>query len=365
VSVDLRDYTTKRDFSKTSEPRGGRRKPAGNALTFVIQKHAARRLHYDLRLELDGTLKSWAVAKGPSLVPGEKRLAIHVEDHPLDYGGFEGVIPKGQYGAGSVIVWDRGTWTPEGDPHEGLAKGHLSFTLDGRKLKGHWHLVRMRKRPREKQESWLLIKSDDAAARGSKDPDILDECPDSVISHRPIEAVADDEDPAPPAFIAPCLAKLAPKPPSGKSWVHEIKFDGYRIQACKGGDKIVLYTRKGLDWTGRFGVLAQAFKAVAASSAVIDGELVVEKDSGASSFSALQIALKNGQDAALRYYAFDLLSRDGKDLRRLPLTKRYAQLREVLSDLPDGSPIRCSEHLSFDGKAVLDQACKMGLEGIV
>ncbi len=365
MSVDLRDYTSKRDFSKTSEPRGGRRKSPAKALTFVIQKHAARRLHYDLRLELDGVLKSWAVAKGPSLVPGEKRLAIHVEDHPLDYGSFEGVIPKGQYGAGSVIVWDRGTWIPEDDPHKALAKGHLSFELEGSKLRGHWHLVRMRKRPREKQESWLLIKSDDAAASQPDDPDVLDASPDSVITHRSIDAVATDEDPPLPSFVEPCLAKLADKPPAGKSWIHEVKFDGYRIQAIRAGDKVALYTRKGLDWTAKFGALSHAFRELPVTSVIIDGELVVEKESGASSFSALQVALKNGHDADLKYYAFDLLFRDGKDLRRLPLSKRYAQLREILADLSADSPIRRSDHLSFDGKAVLDQACKMGLEGIV
>jgi bifunctional non-homologous end joining protein LigD len=367
VSVDLRDYTTKRDFSKTSEPRGARSKTTGdNKLTFVVQKHAARRLHYDLRLELDGTLKSWAVAKGPSLVPGEKRLAIHVEDHPLEYGSFEGNIPAGQYGAGSVIVWDRGTWLPDGDPHKGLAKGHLAFDLDGSKLKGHWHLVRMKRRPKEKQESWLLIKSDDAAARDQKAPDILDEKPNSIVTRKSVEAVAKSgAGAAVPSFIEPCLAKLSDKPPTGKSWIHEIKFDGYRIQACKGGDKVALFTRSGLNWTGKFGALSEAFKAISASSAVIDGELVVEKHNGIPSFSALQVTLKDGRDEELRYYAFDLLSRDGKDLRQLPLSKRNKQLHEVLSGLPEDSPIRISEHLSFDGKAVLDQACRMGLEGIV
>lgn len=367
MSVDLRDYTTKRDFTKTSEPRGARRKSTGGGkLSFVIQKHAARTLHYDLRLELDGVLKSWAVAKGPSLVPGEKRLAIHVEDHPLDYGSFEGVIPKGQYGAGSVIVWDRGTWLPDGDPNEGLAKGHLGFNLEGSKLKGHWHLVRMRRRPKEKQESWLLIKSEDGAARSPEDPDILDEMPNSVATHKSIDDIAQSAvSAAVPSFIEPCLAKLADKPPAGRQWIHEIKFDGYRIQVCKGGDKIALYTRSGLNWTGKFGALSEAFKSISADTAVIDGELIVEKHNGVPSFSALQIALKHGQTDELRYYAFDLLFRDGEDLRPLPLSKRKAQLHEILSGLPEHSPIRISEHLSFDGKAVLDQACRMGLEGIV
>src|SRR5690606_4111467 len=228
-------------------------------------------------------LKSWAVTKGPSLVPGEKRLAVHVEDHPLEYGDFEGRIPEGEYGAGEVIVWDRGTWHPEGDPHKGYAKGHLDFTLKGAKLKGRWHLVRMRRRAGEKQEGWLLIKSDDDAARSPGDPDILEEQPESVISGRTIEDIAEQETDL-PDFIEPCLAKLADSPPSGSKRVHEVKFDGYRIQVRKSGDKVELLTRKGLDWTEKFGSLPKAFNRISARSAVIDGELVVEEASGASSF---------------------------------------------------------------------------------
>ena len=198
-SKTLEAYRAKRDFNVTREPSGAgksaskTKKTAKSGLSFVVQKHAARRLHYDFRLELDGVLKSWAVAKGPSLVPGEKRLAVHVEDHPLDYGGFEGTIPEGQYGAGSVIVWDRGVWTPEGDPHKGLAKGHLDFTLDGEKLKGRWHLVRMAHRPGERTDNWLLIKAHDEFAREPGDPDILEEAPLSVLSGKPVEAIAQDK----------------------------------------------------------------------------------------------------------------------------------------------------------------------------
>src|SRR6266516_3338619 len=184
----LEKYREKRIFNVTAEPRGGKIKRGGDA--FVIQKHAATRLHYDLRLELDGVMKSWAVTRGPSLVPGEKRLAVHVEDHPIEYNTFEGTIPKGQYGGGTVLIWDRGRWIPDHDPHRGYAKGHLDFALEGKKLKGHWHLVRMRKRPGERQEPWLLIKSDDEAARGPKDPDILEEKPKSVASGRSLEAIA-------------------------------------------------------------------------------------------------------------------------------------------------------------------------------
>lgn len=363
MSADLRNYEAKRNFKKTPEPRGRKQRAAAPSLQFVIQKHAARRLHYDLRLELDGALKSWAVTKGPSLVPGEKRLAVHVEDHPLEYGGFEGNIPEGEYGAGSVIVWDRGTWIPEGDPHKGYAKGHLDFTLKGTKLKGRWHLVRMRRRPREKQEGWLLIKSADEAARGPDDPDVLEEQPTSVLSGRTNEEVEKLKEEGPP-FIEPCLAKLADKPPEGAGWVHEIKFDGYRIQARKLDGKTELLTRKGLDWTDKFGPLPRAFNQISAQTAVIDGELVVE-ETGAPSFAALQGALKAGRLNELIYYAFDLLFRDGKDLRQEPLKERKKQLAEILASLPEGSPIRFSEHFSTNGATLLKHACRMGLEGIV
>lgn len=364
MSADLRDYAAKRDFSRTREPRGRKGESTRTDLQFVVQKHAARRLHYDLRLELDGVLKSWAVTKGPSLVPGEKRLAVHVEDHPLEYGDFEGRIPEGEYGAGEVIVWDRGTWHPEGDPRKGYAKGHLDFTLKGAKLKGRWHLVRMRRRAGQKQEGWLLIKSDDDAARSPEDPDILEEQPESVLSGRTIEDIA-EQDADLPDFIEPCLAKLADSPPSGSKWVHEVKFDGYRIQVRKSGDKVALLTRKGLDWTEKFGSLPKAFNRISARSAVIDGEMVVEQASGASSFAALQAALKEGRFGELRYYAFDLLFRDGADLRDRPLLERKKQLSEILAGLPEASPIRLSEHFETEGATLLKHACRMGLEGIV
>lgn len=368
MSARLRNYAVKRDFTKTPEPAGGRRKKSKGGLQFVVQKHAARRLHYDLRLELDGVLKSWAVTKGPSLVPGEKRLAVRVEDHPLEYGTFEGNIPEGEYGAGTVIVWDRGTWEPEGDPHKGLEKGHLDFTLNGKKLQGRWHLVRIRQKAGQRQEGWLLIKSADDAARGPDDPDVLEEQPASVLSGKTIEEVSVEsasDNPDLPAFIEPCLAKLADKPPRGGRWVHEIKFDGYRLQARKSGDHIQLLTRKGLDWTNRFGSLPNAFRRIAARSAIIDGELVVEEAQGAPNFAALQAALKAGELDKLRYYAFDLLFRDGKDLRNEPLGARKKQLADVLAGLPEGSPIRLSEHFETDGATMLKHVCRMGLEGII
>ena len=411
----LQTYQTKRDFAKTREPRGARAKSRGNA--FVIQKHAARRLHYDFRLELGGVLKSWAVTKGPSLVPGEKRLAVEVEDHPIEYQDFEGTIPQGQYGGGTVLVWDRGVWAPHGDPHKGLAKGKLDFELAGEKLKGVWHLVRMRRSAGEKRNNWLLIKARDAAARERDEPDVLEEHPESVISGRSIEEIAADKkskvwtsnrgedggtatpaklvkqvvqtkekegraEPAPaatpldlpklkgarkaalPAFVEPCLATLEPKPPKGRQWVHEIKFDGYRLQARIDKGKVKLLTRSGLDWTDQFGkrVLA-ALGELPMRQAVLDGELVVEGEAGASDFAALQAALSEGKAERFVYYAFDLLYADGYDLREVTLAERKAALRALLPR-GDGA-VRLSEDFDTEGEIVLENACRLSLEGIV
>src|SRR5690606_19290270 len=283
----LDTYRKKRDFKATPEPRGSKKKSAGGD-SFLIQKHAARRQRYDLRLELDGVLKSWAVTRGPSLVPGDKRLAVEVEDHPLDYGDFEGTIPKGEYGGGTVVLWDRGRWSPIGDAKKGLKKGHLEFEIAGEKLGGRWHLVRMAKKPREKRTNWLLIKGDDDFARGEKDPDILEERPESVKTGRVVEEIEGEapgwssktgriDEPskqartatskaaqkpkspakaskAPwPGFVEPTLAMLKPAPPKGRQWLHEIKFDGYRVQAHVRGGKVKLFTRNGLDWTAKIG----------------------------------------------------------------------------------------------------------------
>ena len=315
----LEAYHAKRDFHATREPRGKvARASKTKALSFVIQKHAATRLHYDFRLELDGVLKSWAVAKGPSLVAGEKRLAVHVEDHPLDYGRFEGTIPKGEYGGGSVMLWDRGTWLPEGDPQKGYDKGHLDFSLHGEKLTGRWHLVRMRRKAKDKHENWLLIKSDDDAARSTDDPDILEDQPLSVETGRSIDeigtdatsrvwssapvtkAVPKDAKKAPlPDFIAPQLAMLTETPPAGPKWIHEIKFDGYRMQGAVARGNALLRTRKGLDWTHKFKPIAQALAALPVTNAIVDGEIVIEDDKGISDFSGLQQALKSGRDDTL------------------------------------------------------------------
>ncbi len=427
----LTTYRAKRDFTQTREPRGKGRVAKGSR--YVIQKHAARRLHYDLRLELDGVMLSWAVTKGPSLVPGDKRLAIHVEDHPIEYNTFEGTIPEGQYGGGTVMIWDRGHWTPEGDPHFGMKKGHLDFTLDGDKLKGRWHLVRMRKRPGERQEPWLLIKSDDEFARGTRDPDILDEEPDSVVSGRSIEQIAKKSDRvwhsnrAPndqpdakakssrrvtpqaarkgtrrkktarsrssrkktaakksrkrpaielariegarrkslPDFVPPCLATLSARAPEGAQWLHEVKFDGYRMQGRLSAGRATLKTRTGLDWTSRFPTIADALQQLPAEQCILDGEIVSQGEGGVSDFSALQEDLKNGRHDRLVYYVFDLLYLDGFDLTGAAFVDRKAALGHFLSGIGSGLPVKLSEHFDTSGPVLLKHACQMHLEGIV
>jgi bifunctional non-homologous end joining protein LigD len=398
----LKIYRAKRDFRKTREPRGDARMAGGHR--YVMQKHAARRLHYDLRLELDGVMLSWAVTRGPSLVPGEKRLAIRVEDHPVAYGDFEGTIPENEYGGGTVMIWDRGTWTPLHDPHEGLRNGHLDFRLNGEKLAGGWHLVRMKRKPGERQESWLLIKSADDFARRAGTPDILEEKPRSVASGRGMEQIAGEANisaeqntrsrtlppdkkmrPAdagdPPAglipsgmagarkarlpdFVPPCLATLASNAPTGAEWLHEIKFDGYRMQARLTRRSAHLLTRNGLDWTDRFAPVAAALRSLTDAEALLDGEIVVEDEHGISSFSALQQALKTGSDRFL-YYVFDILHFDGYDLTGAALRTRKTFLRALMADLPAEAPLRYSEHFETDGPLVLARACDMGLEGIV
>jgi bifunctional non-homologous end joining protein LigD len=389
----LKEYAKKRDFTRTSEPAASSIR--GEGQEFVVQKHAARRLHYDLRLEMDGVLKSWAVTKGPSLTAGEKRLAVHTEDHPIEYLNFEGNIPKGEYGAGSMIVWDRGRWEPEGDPQKGLTKGHLAFTLDGARLKGRWHLVRIRPRSGEKTEPWLLIKSEDAFARQVGAQDITEEEVTSQLSGRTNEELAAAgevrKDHAArakvaksrkaslpdigkfsgarkgllPTFLEPSLALPCEKPPSGPKWIHEIKYDGYRIQARIDGENIRLLTRKKLDWTERFLSIAGALKALGLGSALIDGEIVVEDASGISSFNDLQADLKAGRTDRFRYIVFDILYCEGFDLTKAVLRDRKDLLQQLLADLPVGSPLHFSEHLDVDGPTMLAHACRFGLEGIV
>jgi bifunctional non-homologous end joining protein LigD len=390
----LKVYAGKRDFSRTPEPAGSGGKVGGRE--FVVQKHAARRLHYDLRLEMDGALKSWAVTKGPSLTVGEKRLAVRTEDHPVEYLDFEGNIPKGEYGAGSMIVWDRGRWQPEGDPQKGLAKGHLAFKLNGARLKGRWHLVRIRPRSGEKTEPWLLIKSDDAFARGAGDREVTDEETTSQLSGRTTEelvAAAGEvrKDHAArarvakarkivlpdisrvsgartgllPTFLEPSLTSPCERPPSGPKWIHEIKYDGYRMQARIDGRTIRLLTRKKLDWTERCLSIAGALKALALGSALIDGEIVVEEASGISSFNNLQADLKEGRQDRFSYFVFDILYCEGFDLTKVVLKDRKELLQQLLAGLPASSPIRFSEHLDVDGPTMLEHACRLGLEGII
>ncbi|WP_018181933.1 DNA ligase D [Kaistia granuli] len=409
MAATLETYRSKRDFKSTPEPAG--RKPskakAKAGHSFVIQKHDATRLHYDFRLEMDGVLKSWAVTRGPSLDPAEKRLAVHVEDHPLEYGGFEGTIPKGEYGGGTVILWDRGSWEPVGDPHKGYAKGHLEFELKGEKLRGRWHLVKMQGKPREKRENWLLIKAEDEEARPAGAPDILEESPDSVKTGRAIADVAGEEpgwssktgkieksakkkpraerdeeaaEPAPalpdpativgakkaalPAFVEPALASLAATPPSGERWIHEIKFDGYRLQAHLSAGRVKLSTRTGLDWTKKFGKeIVAALQALPVGTALIDGELVVETTGGVSDFSALQADLSEGRSDRFVFYTFDLLHLDGYDLREVPLSERKQALAPLIAQ--GASLLRFSQHFEEDGAEVFRHASRLGLEGIV
>lgn len=396
----LEQYRQKRDFSATPEPKGRKAREGGSS--FVIQKHAARRLHYDLRLEMDGVLRSWAVTRGPSLIAGERRLAVHVEDHPLAYGDFEGIIPKGEYGAGTVIVWDRGSWSPIGDAAKGYAKGHLEFELAGEKLRGRWHLVRMQGKSGERHENWLLIKAEDAEARPADAPDILEERPLSVKTGRDISDVANavagsssatgpdrrrarpegaavkDTDALPmtakavsgarktrmPDFIDPMLASLSPAAPAGERWLHEIKFDGYRLQARIEAGRVKLLTRGGLEWTTRFGkAIPAALAALPVSRAILDGELVVESASGASDFSALQSDLSEGRSDRFLFYAFDLLYLDDHDLRAVPLSDRKALLEQLLTEAR--SVLRYSTHFDEGGSMVLRHACRLSLEGII
>ena len=419
----LARYRSMRDFGVTPEPAGQRapaRAPrARSGLAFVIQKHAATRLHYDFRLELHGVLKSWAVAKGPSLNPADKRLAVQVEDHPFEYRNFEGIIPKGQYGGGTVIVWDRGTWQPVGDADEGLRKGNLKFILNGDKLHGHWVLVRMHSKFGDPTKpNWLLIKERDEEARGEGDPPITESEPDSAQTGRSLEEVAEAKDsvwnsnraeggnrsvkpirpaaqepqPAPhkpasarpleisvrapkeslPKFVAPQLASLTPSAPTGDDWVHELKLDGYRIEArlerdrtSRSGSRAQLLTRTSLDWTHRMRTVASAVEALPVRSVLLDGEVVVLDSDGTTSFASLQAAFQEGARHQLNYFVFDILHLDGRNLRDLPLIERKRILSELLDDLPPNGTIRLSEHMTGSSKTIFEHACKLGAEGII
>jgi bifunctional non-homologous end joining protein LigD len=422
----LSSYRQKRDFEKTPEPSGKTAVVPSKQRRFVIQKHDATRLHYDLRLEFDGVFKSWAVTKGPSLDPHDKRLAVEVEDHPLDYGDFEGTIPEGQYGGGTVMLWDRGTWESE-DPERGFKKGDLKFTLHGDKLHGSWVLVRMRNdRSGGKRTNWLLIKHRDEYASDGEDVLSADK---SVASGRAMEQIAGGKGRAPkpfmlaksakgkadavwqsnraeepkgrsvkpapraalksgkilknkavkkkattaknaskvaemPDFVAPQLCTPVERPPGADGWCHEIKFDGYRVQLRVEDGGATLKTRKGLDWTGKFAAIAK--EAAALPDTMIDGEIVALDHNGAPNFSSLQAALSDGRTDDLIVFAFDLLFAEGLDYRRLPLGERKDRLKELLeARKKKSSQIRYVEHFESGGDAVLQSACKLELEGIV
>jgi bifunctional non-homologous end joining protein LigD len=373
-AMSLETYRRKRDFRHTPEPSGRVARRGAKRLSFVIQKHAASRLHYDFRLELDGVLLSWAVPKGPSLDPRDKRLAVHVEDHPLDYADFEGTIPPKQYGAGTVIVWDRGEWLPKEDPREGYRRGKLKFELKGEKLRGGWMLFKSGGGRYDDGKSWLLIKERDDAARDGAAADIVARKPKSVISDRSLEDLAQAAD-APgiadtpgvrrapmPAQMEAQLATLVDAAPAGTGWLHEIKYDGYRMLCRIERGRCELWSRNGRDWTRAFPTIATAAAKLQVKSAWIDGEVVMPVEGGGTSFQALQNALSGDGEAALLYYAFDLLYCDGYDLRGAALADR----KRVLEPLLEGSArIRYSQHFETDGPSMLAQTCRLGLEGIV
>ena len=381
----LEEYRRKRDFKKTAEPAGGRirKAPSAEGRSFVIQKHAARRLHYDFRLELDGVLKSWAVAKGPSYDPADKRLAVHTEDHPMEYGDFEGVIPKGEYGGGTVLLWDRGHWFPEGDnPSEAYRKGRLKFRLDGEKMHGNWALIRMGGSSGEGGKNWLLIKERDDQARS--DFSVVEERPESVTTGRDLDEIAQEKDRvwrsnrgrsdpsklpgAKPGklhdWLEPELATLVDEAPDGEGWLHEIKFDGYRALARLDTGRVKLLTRRGNDWTDKFQSVADALKELEVNQALLDGEIVILKDNGASSFEAMQQALSAGDDSQMLYYVFDILHLNRCDLTQVPLETRKEVLRELVPPGDEGR-IRFSDHVEGRGSDFLKQACRIGLEGVV
>ncbi len=374
MPTSLDTYRSKRRFAETPEPTGG---TAGGAPIFVIQKHHARRMHYDLRLEIGGTLKSWAVPEGPCLDPKVRRFAKLVEDHPLDYANFEGRIPEGNYGAGTVIVWDRGTWVTLSDPEKALAAGELKFRLSGEKLTGGWTLVRLPDDP----TNWLLIKERDIAARPLAEYDVLQAEPNSVVTGRPV-----DEEPVPKREVArpvpgelsgarktampvrwsPQLAATADIAPRGKGWIHEIKLDGYRTLVFFDHGVVRLVTRNGLDWTKRYGALAKAFEKLPCESAILDGEVVVQDPRGITTLDLLERALSEGRTHAFTFFAFDLCYLDGYDLSAVPLIDRKHALEGLIAPLIDArSPIQFSEHVEGDGNALFAHASRMGLEGIV
>jgi bifunctional non-homologous end joining protein LigD len=357
-------YNRKRNFALTPEPRAKKARGRGDA--FVVQRHWATREHFDLRLEVDGAMKSWAVTRGPSNDPKDKRLAVRVEDHPMDYNSFEGTIPKPQYGGGTVMIWDRGTWNLiEGDAAEGLQAGKLKIEFHGSRMRGVYNLVRMQGRG-EKRENWLLIKEKDEYAKSPSD--LLKANQKSIATGRTRKEIEEGTPPRKtspsylPEFIKPMLCEIAAEPPDGTNWLHEIKYDGYRLQIAKRGREVIIRTREGLDWTNKFTGIAKAASRVRAESYVIDGEAVVLGDDGLSDFALLQQALKRGRSNFV-FMAFDLLSLNEKDLRKSPLTERKVALRKLVGR-GEGA-LRFVQHLKGDGPVVFDKATRGGAEGII
>ena len=349
----LEKYNAKRDFKKTQEPKGAGLKAKHKAPIFVVQKHAATRLHWDFRLELDGVLKSWAVTNEPVADPSVKRLAVRVEDHPLSYATFAGDIPKGQYGGGHVDIWDNGFWQALDDPHEGLKKGKLSFILQGSVMKGHWTLVKMRNEG--KRENWLLIKGKDDEALVAKPATKTRNVPKSVLKAPQKKSIITYD---------PELALRVDAPPNGKEWLHEIKYDGYRaLVHCRQG-KVTIITRNGMDWTERFPDIVAAAEKLKVKSAEIDGEIVVYKDKGLTDFSLLQQTLAGDVQKPMAFIAFDLLELDGKDCRRLPLLERKEKLRKIIP-AKFKQIFTFSEHVVGDGKKFFAAANKLHVEGII
>jgi bifunctional non-homologous end joining protein LigD len=402
----LAEYNEKRDFKKTAEPAGKRAASHGEGGRFIVQKHDASRLHWDLRLEADGVLKSWAVTKGPSPDPEIKRLAVRTEDHPMAYADFEGTIPQGEYGGGTVMLWDRGTWEPvPGKSWRDLDKGHLHFTVDGERMKGEWLLIRLKGKPGEKRQNWLLRKLDDEHAE--EGDGLVEHCLTSVLTGRSMAEIAGDKNGEyslkgvrgdkftevmakaakrnkalgrkvnpkarakpgkPPKFRAPQLATLVDAVPAGNGWLHEIKFDGYRALAACAGSDVRIYTRKGLDWSDKFVPLAEKLKALDLPPCLIDGEIVAYDAGGNPSFSALQTVLKRGHGKQkdsdkLSFHAFDLVELDGKDFAGLTNIERKERLEALLAGAEP--PIHVADHVIGAGEKLYRAMCKAGQEGII
>ncbi|KMS51973.1 DNA ligase D [Novosphingobium barchaimii LL02] len=396
----LAEYNRKRDFARTAEPAGKSGKTGGNS--FIVQKHAARRLHWDFRLEVDGVLKSWAVTRGPSTDPDDKRLAVRTEDHPLSYGEFEGGIPKGEYGGGTVMLWDRGTWAPiAGKSAKDIEDGHLHFTLDGERMKGEWLLVRMKPRPGEKRENWLLRKVQDTHAQAGDG--LVEQSLTSVLTGRTMAEIEADKGGThslkgkkgdafaqvmekasarnarkarptrktagkPPKFRPVQLATLVDAVPTGNLWMHEIKFDGYRALVAAAGDKVVVHTRSGLDWSDKFGPLAARIAALDLPACLIDGEIIARGSDGNPDFSSLQAVLKRGkgsqsEDQPLEFHAFDLLELGGEDLTAMPNIERKERLEALLADA--APPVFVADHMIGAGEKLYAAMCDAGQEGII